>query len=183
MRRAHAHAHTHTHTHAQVSLELQLDQESGAAYTVVGSTFEPGQGASFMFYVYTDAPHDVVALDADWRGARDEQKPEVLHGRDGTRPPHHATPPVMLHPLTTPHPCRAIPSPRPSAPPTAPLPSSPRPSAPLTLPFCTSPGDAHHDGATSLARPDAALAAVELLPSAADRAPRRTAFLPARPDA
>ena len=43
----------------------------------MGSTFEPGEGASFMFYVYSDAPHDVVALDADWRGARDEQKPEV----------------------------------------------------------------------------------------------------------
>ena len=72
----------------QVKLEIQLEMQGGGVpYTVVGSTFEPGEGASFMFYVYTDAPHDVVALDADWRGARDEQKPEVL------QPPHHATPP------------------------------------------------------------------------------------------
>jgi hypothetical protein len=27
----------------------------------VGSTFDPGQRASFMFYVYSDAPHEVRA--------------------------------------------------------------------------------------------------------------------------
>ena len=79
----------------QVKLELQMSG-SAAPYTVVGSTFEPGEHASFMFYVYSEAPHDVLALDVDgWQCACDGQTPEVH------QPPPHREPPMLLSRLSS----------------------------------------------------------------------------------